>query len=96
MFNLLGFTDEQAQERFGFLLDAFQYGVPPHGGLAFGLDRIVMLMTGATSIRDVIAFPKVKDASCPLTDAPNVVDKKQLEELGICIDTEESNQEEKE
>lgn len=96
MFNLLGFTDEQAQERFGFLLDAFQYGVPPHGGLAFGLDRIVMLMTGATSIRDVIAFPKVKDASCPLTDAPNIVEEKQLKELGICIEIEESNQEEKE
>lgn len=85
MFELLGFTPEDAQERFGFLLDAFKYGVPPHGGLAFGLDRIIMLMSGATSIRDVIAFPKVKDASCPMTDAPNVVDEKQLEELGICI-----------
>ena len=72
IFNLLGFTDEQAQERFGFLLDAFKYGVPPHGGLAFGLDRMVMLMAGATTIRDVIAFPKVKDASCLLTNAPDV------------------------
>ncbi|NDO47666.1 aspartate--tRNA ligase [Clostridium sp. MD294] len=85
MFELLGFAPEDAQERFGFLLDAFKYGVPPHGGLAFGLDRIIMLMSGATSIRDVIAFPKVKDASCPMTDAPNVVEKKQLEELGIAI-----------
>ncbi len=85
MFELLGFEPEDAQERFGFLLDAFQYGVPPHGGLAFGLDRIIMLMSGATSIRDVIAFPKVKDASCPMTDAPNVVEQKQLEELGIAI-----------
>ncbi len=85
IFELLGFTPEDAQERFGFLLDAFKYGVPPHGGLAFGFDRIIMLMTGATSIRDVIAFPKVKDASCPLTDAPGTVDEKQLEELGIGI-----------
>lgn len=85
MFELLGFTDEDAQERFGFLLDAFKYGVPPHGGLAFGLDRIIMLMSGATSIRDVIAFPKVKDASCPMTDAPGVVEEKQLDELGIAI-----------
>ena len=85
MFELLGFEPEDAQERFGFLLDAFKYGVPPHGGLAFELDRIIMLMSGATSIRDVIAFPKVKDASCPMTDAPNVVEQKQLEELGIAI-----------
>lgn len=85
MFELLGFEPEDAQERFGFLLDAFKYGVPPHGGLAFGLDRIIMLMSGANSIRDVIAFPKVKDASCPMTDAPNVVDQKQLEELGIAV-----------
>ncbi len=90
MFQLLGFTPEDSQERFGFLLDAFQYGVPPHGGLAFGLDRIIMLMSGASSIRDVIAFPKVKDASCPMTDAPNVVEQKQLQELGInIVQTEE-------
>ena len=85
MFELLGFTQEDAQERFGFLLDAFKYGVPPHGGLAFGLDRIIMLMSGATSIRDVIAFPKVKDASCPMTAAPGLVEEKQLDELGIAI-----------
>ncbi|MDD3394492.1 MAG: aspartate--tRNA ligase [Anaerotignum sp.] len=88
MFELLGFTQEEAQSRFGFLLDAFKYGVPPHGGLAFGLDRIIMLMSGATSIRDVMAFPKVKDASCPMTDAPNIVDLKQLDELAIRINEE--------
>ncbi|MBR2593058.1 MAG: aspartate--tRNA ligase [Firmicutes bacterium] len=94
MFELLGFTKEDAYERFGFLLEAFKYGVPPHGGLAFGLDRIVMLMSGASSIRDVMAFPKVKDASCPMTDAPNVVDEKQLAELGIdVIETEEKTEE---
>ena len=85
MFNLLGFTDEQAEERFGFLLSAFKYGVPPHGGLAFGLDRMIMLMCQADSIRDVIAFPKVKDASCLMTEAPGTVDQKQLDELGIAI-----------
>lgn len=93
MFSLLGFTDEEAYTRFGFLLDAFKYGVPPHGGLAFGFDRIIMLMTGATSIRDVMAFPKVKDASCPLTDAPNVVDLIQLDELGIEIKAIEEEKE---
>ena len=93
IFSLLGFSDEDAQERFGFLLDAFKYGVPPHGGLAFGFDRIIMLMTGSSSIRDVIAFPKVKDASCPLTDAPGRVDDKQLDELGIAIVKTEENEE---
>ena len=83
MFEALGFTKERAQEQFGFLLDAFKYGVPPHAGLAYGLDRLCMLLTGADSIREVIAFPKVKDASCLMTQAPNVVDAKQLEELGI-------------
>lgn len=81
MFEALGFTKEQAHDRFGFLLTAFKYGVPPHAGLAYGLDRLVMLMAGMDSIRDVIAFPKVKDASCLMTNAPDVVDEKQLEEL---------------
>ncbi len=85
MFEVLGFTQEQAWSRFGFLLEAFKYGVPPHAGLAYGLDRMVMLMTGAESIRDVIAFPKMKDASCLMTDAPDEVDEAQLEELGIAI-----------
>ena len=93
IFSLLGFSDGDAQEGFGFLLDAFKYGVPPHGGLAFGFDRIIMLMTGSSSIRDVIAFPKVKDASCPLTDAPGTVDDKQLDELGIAIVKTEENEE---
>ena len=85
MFEVLGFTKERAHEQFGFLLDAFQYGVPPHAGLAYGLDRLVMLMTGAESIREVIAFPKVKDASCLMTEAPGRVDEKQLEELEISV-----------
>ena len=89
MFEVLGFTKEQAQERFGFLLEAFQYGVPPHAGLAYGFDRMMMLMTGADSIREVIAFPKVKDASDLMTNAPDVVDQVQLEELGIAITKEE-------
>ena len=89
MFEVLGFTPEQAQEQFGFLLTAFKYGVPPHAGLAYGLDRLVMLMAKQESIRDVIAFPKVKDASCLMTEAPNLVDEKQLEELGIAIRSEE-------
>ena len=83
MFEVLGFTPESAYEQFGFLLDAFKYGVPPHAGLAYGLDRVAMLMLGCDSIRDVIAFPKVKDASCLMSEAPSVVDVKQLEELGI-------------
>lgn len=85
MFNALGISTEEANEKFGFLLDAFKYGVPPHAGLAIGLDRLIMLMSGSESIRDVIAFPKVKDASCLLTDAPNVVDSKQLDDLHINI-----------
>ena len=85
MFQALGFTMERAYEQFGFLLNAFKYGVPPHAGLAYGLDRLVMLMAQQDSIRDVIAFPKVKDASCLMSEAPNTVDEKQLEELGISI-----------
>lgn len=89
MFGLLGFTKEEAYDRFGFLLNAFKYGVPPHAGLAFGLDRMIMLMTGADSIRDVIAFPKIKDASCLMSNAPDVVDVRQLEELCIKVNIQE-------
>ncbi len=85
MFRALGFTDEKAHEQFGFLLDAFRYGVPPHAGLAIGLDRFVMLLVKAESIREVIAFPKVKDASCLMSEAPNTVDEKQLEELCLAV-----------
>ena len=89
MFEVLGFTPEQAQEQFGFLLTAFKYGVPPHAGLAYGLDRLVMLMAKQDSIRDVIAFPKVKDASDLMTEAPTKVDQKQLDELGLEVVAEE-------
>ena len=89
MFAALGFTMEKAYEQFGFLLNAFKYGVPPHAGLAYGLDRMIMLMTGSDSIRDVIAFPKVKDASCLMSEAPNRVDEKQLEELSLAIRVQE-------
>ena len=85
MFECLGFTKERAYEQFNFLLDAFRFGVPPHAGLAYGLDRLVMLMLGCDSIRDVIAFPKVKDASCLMTKAPAPVEEKQLKELGISV-----------
>lgn len=88
MFEILGFTKEKATEQFGFLLNAFKYGVPPHGGLAYGLDRVVMLMAKAKSIRDIIAFPKTKDASCLMVKSPNNVDDKQLKELHIKVDIE--------
>lgn len=93
MFEALGFTPEQAQQRFGFLIDAFRYGAPPHGGMAFGLDRLVMLMLGCDSIRDVIAFPKVANSSELMSNAPDVVDAKQLTELGLSIvaSAEENN-----
>ncbi len=90
MFEVLGFTKEQAHSQFGFLLDAFRYGVPPHAGLAYGLDRMVMLMAKEESIRDVIAFPKIKDASCLMTDAPGEVDEKQLLELGLALAEEDT------
>ena len=83
MFRILGFTPEQARAQFGHLIGAFQYGAPPHGGLAYGLDRLCMLMAGSDSIRDVIAFPKVQNASEPMTACPSPVDDKQLTELGI-------------
>ena len=89
MFEVLGFTPEQANQQFGFLLEAFKYGVPPHAGLAYGFDRMIMLMVGADSIRDVIAFPKVKDASCMMTEAPTRVAPKQLDELCIKISEKE-------
>ncbi len=89
MFDVIGLSKEQAEARFKFLLDALKYGTPPHGGLAYGLDRVTMLICGAQSIRDVIAFPKVQNASCPLTNAPDPVDAKQLEELHIAVVPEE-------
>ena len=85
MFEALGFTKEKAYSQFGFLLEAFKYGVPPHAGLAIGLDRFVMLMAGVDNIREVIAFPKVKDASCLMSDAPGTVDPGQLEELHLTL-----------
>jgi aspartyl-tRNA synthetase len=91
MFEILGFTKEEAHRRFSFLLDAFRYGVPPHAGLAYGLDRLIMLMAKEDNIRDVIAFPKMKDASCLMSEAPNVVDEEQLKELGIIIAPENAS-----
>ncbi len=92
VFKALGFSDEEAQNRFGFLLDAFKYGTPPHGGIAYGLDRMVMLISGAKSIRDTIAFPKVQSGSCLLTGAPDYVDEAQLNELKIKVIAEKNNE----
>ncbi|ONI44664.1 aspartate--tRNA ligase [Candidatus Epulonipiscioides gigas] len=89
MFNALGFSDEEIKERFGFMVDAFRYGTPPHAGFAFGLDRLVMILVGASSLREVIAFPKTKDASCLMTNAPNVVDEEQLEILNLGLSQKE-------
>jgi aspartyl-tRNA synthetase len=83
VFEVLGISEEEAEEKFGFLLTAMKYGCPPHAGIAFGLDRLVMLMSGATSIRDVMAFPKTQTAACPLTSAPAKVSNKQLRELNL-------------
>jgi aspartyl-tRNA synthetase len=85
IFDLLNISEEEANDRFGFLLQALKFGCPPHGGIAFGLDRLVMLMTGAASIRDVMAFPKTQTAACPLTSAPSAVDQAQLNELALRI-----------
>ena len=92
VFRILGISDEEAQEKFGFLLEALQYGAPPHAGLAFGLDRLVMLMTGATSIREVMAFPKTATAACPLTNAPGFANTEQLAELGVATIKEEKKE----
>ena len=90
VFAVMGLDHDEAQEKFGFLLDAFTFGAPPHGGIAFGLDRIVTMMTGADSIRDVIAFPKTQRAQCLLTEAPSAVDEKQLRELHIRLRASEA------
>lgn len=96
MFRALGFTEEAAQDRFGFLLDAFKYGAPPHGGLAYGLDRLSMLICGTDNIKDTVAFPKVQNASCLMSSAPDYVEDKQLRELSISIVPEEKEMDQNE
>ena len=89
MFSALGLSEEEAYEKFGFLLDAFKYGTPPHAGIAFGLDRLIMILAGTTNIKDVIAFPKNQSAVCPMTNAPAVADEEQLKELSIRVELED-------
>ena len=89
MFEVLGFSQEEANEQFGFLMEAFEYGTPPHGGIALGLDRLVMLLAGSTNLRDTIAFPKTASASCLLTKAPSEVSESQLEELSLNVKKKE-------
>ena len=90
MFSALGLSEEEAYEKFGFLLDAFKYGTPPHAGIAFGLDRLIMILAGTTNIKDVIAFPKNQSAVCPMTNAPAVAEEGQLKELSIKLDLEDN------
>ena len=90
MFDAIGISDEEANDKFGYLLEAFKYGVPPHAGLAFGFDRLMMLLTGADNIREVIAFPKNQNAICPMTNAPGVADNDQLDELNIKLDVHDA------
>ena len=92
MFSMLGLSDEEAYQKFGFLMDAFRYGVPPHGGMGFGFDRLVMQMLGAATLRDVILFPKVQNASEPMTNAPADVDPQQLADLGIAVVSADNEQ----